>query len=137
LWPAGTSPGELLVKPSESAGAVFFVGLVVFVVEVYELVVDVLIEIVVLVFVVILVLFIFVVEIVIVVIVVVFVVFEIILVVEVDILIVIEIFVEGLVLEVVISALGRQRKIRRPERGRHCSILLAEHTGELQRRKTK
>jgi len=135
-WGRRQLAGGLLVEPSESAGAVFFVGLVVFVVEVYELVVDVLIEIVVLVLVVllILVLFIVVVEIVIVV---VFVVIEIILVVEVDILIVIEIFVEGLVLEVVISALGRQRKIRRPERGRHCSILLAEHTGELQRRKTK
>jgi len=136
-WGRRQLAGGLLVEPSESAGAVFFVGLVVFVVEVYELVVDVLIEIVVLVLVVILVLFVFVVEIVIVVIVVVFVIIEIILVVEVDIFIVIEILVEGLVLEVVISALGRQRKIRRPERGRHCSILLAEHTGELQRRKTK
>src|SRR4029077_11485710 len=68
-----------------------------------------------------------------------FVVVELVLVVVVDILIivfVVEIIVEGLILEVVISALGRQRKIRRPELGRHCSILLAEHTGEIQRRKT-
>ena len=79
--------GDLLVKPSESAGAILFVGLVVFVVEIYELVVDVLIEIVVIVFV--------------------FVVVEVVLVVEVDVLIivlVVKIIVEGFVLEVVISA---------------------------------
>jgi len=107
-WSGGSDrqprAGDLLVEAADPTGTIFLVGLVVLVVEIYELVVDLLVEIVVFILVLIFIVFVFFVEIII--LVVVIIVVEIVFVVEIEVVIilVVEVIIERFVLEIVISA---------------------------------